>query len=969
MIRSLFLPFICLFLIFMGSLSVIYGQTGLWREFDDSSYTGRRISRLRVPDEHAAFRLNKQMLSKLLKSAPEEFTNGFPDRVIELPMPDGKTKRFRIEHSLVVEPGLAAKYPELGSTFRGYGIDDPTSTVRFDMLRNGFHAMVLSSGGTVLVDPYSDGEDDEYVSYYKRDLPERPEFTCGVSDRTLSSFLSSYSAEQSSFLPDASPNIASGTQLRTYRLALAGDSEYCTAVGGNTVAGCLAAQVLIMNRVNGVYERDLAIHMNIVANNNLIVYAADNMNCSGSCNSSNDPYSNSNESLLLTQNQSNLDSVIGPGNYDIGHVFTTGGGGLAAIGVSCGGSKAMGETGLGNPVGDAFAIDYVSHEMGHQWGANHTFNGAVSNCSGGNRFASAAYEPGSGITIMGYAGICGSQNLARHSIDSFHVKSLQEIIAFSQSGGGNVCAVESATGNTPPSVSVVGGPSFNIPKQTPFALTASASDVDLDNITYDWQEFDLGASTTSIPNTDAGGAMPIFRPYSPSTSPTRFFPSIAYILNNANVPPPTSGSCPNGSCLTGEMLPQISRTMTFEVIVRDNHSQGGGINTATATVIVDGSSGPFSVTSPNSAVTYAGGSTAAVTWNVANTSNAPVSSPNVKVSFSSDGGNTFPIVLSASTPNSGSANVTIPNISTTQARIKVESTNSIFFDISDTNFTVNATTAATHAVSDFDGDGRSDISVWRPADGNWYFIKSSDSTVNAFHFGSNGDQIVPGDYDGDGKTDFAVFRSGTWFISGSTAGFSGAQFGLATDLPAQGDFDGDGKADIAVYRPSDGTWYIQASTAGFSATQFGANGDKPVAGDYDGDGRSDIAVYRPTDGNWYQLRSTAGFAGVHFGISTDKVVPADYDGDGKVDPAVFRSDTGTWFLLRSSLGFSGVQFGSLNDIPAPGDFDGDGTADIDLYRPSQGTWFRLNSSNSAFSATQFGNSVDMPTPAGYLPVQ
>ncbi len=339
-------------------------------------------------------------------------------------------------------------------------------------------------------------------------------------------------------------------------------------------------------------------------------------------------------------------------------------------------------TGLGTPVGDPFAIDYVAHEMGHQWGSNHTFNGAVDNCSGGNRSASNAYEPGSGITIMAYAGICGSQDLAPNSIDTFHVRSLEVIKAFSQDGNGNTCAAPTPTGNTPPTVTGPGN--FTIPKGTPFALTATASDVNGDSITYDWQEYDLGASTNAVPNTDAsGGARPIFRPYLPTVSGTRTFPSLQYILNNANVPPATTGGF-----LTGELLPAISRTMNFQVVARDNRANGGGINTATSVVTVVAASGPFVVTAPNTAVSVAGNSSLTVTWNVAGTTAAPVSAANVKISLSTDGGLTFPTVLLASTPNDGSQAVTVPNTPTTTARIKVEAVGNIFFDITDANFTI-----------------------------------------------------------------------------------------------------------------------------------------------------------------------------------------------------------------------------------------------------------------------------------------
>ena len=287
-----------------------------------------------------------------------------------------------------------------------------------------------------------------------------------------------------------------------------------------------------------------------------------------------------------------------------------------------------------------------------------------------------------------------TQDLAAHSIDTFHVDSLQAIVAYSQTGGGNSCAVTTASGNTAPTVTGPGN--FNIPKQTPFSLTASATDPNGDSITYDWQEFDTGGTTgtTAVPNTDSDGtARPIFRPYPATSSGTRTFPSLQYILNNANVPPSTSGSCPSNSCLTGELLPAITRTMVFQVIARDNRANAGGINTATSNVSVTSTAGPFAVTAPNTAVTIPGNSNFTVTWNVSNTTAAPVSAANVKISLSTDGGNTFPTTLLASTPNDGSQSVTIPNTPTTTARIKVEAVGNIFFDISDTNFTISAPSA------------------------------------------------------------------------------------------------------------------------------------------------------------------------------------------------------------------------------------------------------------------------------------
>ena len=683
--------FVCI-----SSISVFSQDGDLWTPVDDTAMARTLAIRTRVPETYRTFRLDKGLLAVRLAAAPNEFARPAEDTaIIEIPLPDGTLARFRFEHSLVVEPGLLAKYPELGSTYRAYGIDDPTASARFDVLPNGFHAIILSSKGTVLVDPFAIGDTENYVTYRKNDLARIGDFKCEVGDGSYDELINADLLQRSEFVPDA-PSVVSGTQLRTYRLALAATNEYAVAVGGNTIAGTLAAQVLVMNRVNGVYERDLAIHMNIVANNDLLIYAGNNMCAGVACTSENDPYTNSDGSAMLSQNTANLTSVIQTANYDIGHVFSTGGGGVATLNGPCGGSKARGVTGLSNPVGDPFSIDYVAHEMGHQWGANHTYNSG-GGCAG-QRSSQSAYEPGSGVTIMAYAGICGNQDLARNSIDSFHVKSLEVIVAYSQNGNGNTCAQITSSGNTPPTVGIVGGPSFNIPKRTPFVLTATASDADGDAVTYDWQEYDLGGSTTAVPNTDATGPRPIFRPYGPSRMPDRLFPSLEYILTNANVPPATS-LCSGFNCLTGELLPQIGRTMTFQVIARDNHAGAGGISTATATVVVDGGSGPFAVTSPNTGLTYNGLSSPTVTWDAAGSSLAPVNAANVKISYSTDGGESFPTVLIASTPNDGSEIVTLPNTPTNNARIKIEAVGNIFFDISDVNFSVNAVSEIPATIS------------------------------------------------------------------------------------------------------------------------------------------------------------------------------------------------------------------------------------------------------------------------------
>ncbi|MCY7376466.1 MAG: DUF1906 domain-containing protein [Pyrinomonadaceae bacterium] len=276
---------------------------------------------------------------------------------------------------------------------------------------------------------------------------------------------------------------------------------------------------------------------------------------------------------------------------------------------------------------------------------------------------------------------------------------------------------------------------------------------------------------------------------------------------------------------------------------------------------------------------------------------------------------------------------------------------------------------AKNKPADFDGDGKSDVSVFRAETNSWYVLNSSNSTFSAIAFGSGSDILAPGDYDGDGKTDTAVFRpaDGNWYFRTKAGFFNSRTFGASGDIPVPADFNGDGKTDIAVFRPSNGFWYIANSDSlgTYNFVQFGQSGDKPVQSDYDGDGKSDIAVFRPSTGSWYVLRSSdRTFSGVNFGASTDQPTQGDFDGDNKTDVAVFRS--GTWYLLQTTAGFSAVNFGTTGDVPAVGDFDGDNKSDVAVYRPSNGVWYILQSQNG-FTAAAFGNSTDKPIPNAYLP--
>ncbi len=571
--------------------------------------------------------------------------------MMDLPRPDGTTASFRIGESPVMEQPLADAFPAI-RTYAGQGVDDPTATVRFDVTPFGFHAAVISAHGSWYIDPVDPGTDTWYVSYFKRNaLRHGPPMECLVNEQAESTH------------PGSAGNgkMIEGL-VRTYRLAIACTGEYAAFYGG-TKAGALAGIVTSINRVNGVYEREFGIHMNIVANDTVLIFT----------NAATDPYTNSSGFNMLGQNQSTCNSLIGSANYDIGHVFSTGGGGIASKGVVCNNSmKAQGVTGSPAPIGDPFNIDYVAHEMGHQFDGSHTFNSTVGNCGGGNRESTAAYEPGSGSTIMAYAGICGSQNLQNHSDDYFHTHSFDEIIDYITLNTGSVCPVVTTPVNLAPQLIVPSN--YTIPLGTPFRLTATAPDPDGDPVTFCWEQHDLGpAGNWNAPS----GNAPIFRSFNPVTTGTRLFPKLSNILNN--------------STTIGEIKPSYGRTLTFRCTARDNVLAGAGVIYNDIPVIITvATSGPFEVTSQNNAgVVWQAGTTETVTWSVNGTDQSPVNASSVNVLLSLDGGQTFNDTLGTGVPNNGAHSFTVPNASTNTARVMVEGAGNVFFDINNANFTIN----------------------------------------------------------------------------------------------------------------------------------------------------------------------------------------------------------------------------------------------------------------------------------------
>lgn len=641
----------CCLLSYISFVNFTYSQSNTpWKFISENTINKETQNRRIIPESYETLELNLAEITKVLSEAPERFTEQNSDKTVflSLPLPNGQFHNFQVEKWSILHPELEKKYPEI-RTYVGYGIEDPSAIARIDITPHGFHAMIRSSTPqSIFIDPYSVANTQNYISYYKSDLKENTEDLFGCFTQSL------YKNHEDFGLDGFQMSEQGDCNLRTYRLALACTGEYGNYHGG-TKASVLAAMTTTMNRVNGIFENDLGVHLQLIPNNDLLIFL----------DGATDPYTNNDGSAMLNENQIECDNTIGSGNYDIGHVFSTGGGGVAFIRSVCNNSiKAGGVTGRSNPIGDPFDVDYVCHELGHQFGANHTQN---NNC---NRNGATAVEPGSGSTIMGYAGIC-SPNVQGVSGDYFHAISLEEISNYI-TGAGNVCASTTITGNNPPTANA--GSDYTIPHSTPFCLTGAASDPEgLASLTYSWEQID--AEVGSMPPSSGNTVGPMFRSLSPSDDPTRYFPNLSDLSNN-------SGS-------TWEVLAGVSRNYNFRFTVRDNHNGAGCTTEDDMAVAVDGNTGPFRITSPNSSVNWSALSTQIITWDVSGTDSPPVNASKVDIFLSTDGGLTYPNLLASGVNNDGSHAVIIPNVVTSNARIMIKGTDHIFFDISDENFSIS----------------------------------------------------------------------------------------------------------------------------------------------------------------------------------------------------------------------------------------------------------------------------------------
>lgn len=572
-----------------------------------------------------------------IATVPADYFAGLQggDPRLTLPLPDGKEVTFNLQPYDLLPSDLATRYPGI-LAFKGYDESNPVETGRFDLGPQGFHAMFSHQGRMVFVDPLRNGEG--YAIYYQQDAHSRLE---EEADKVIGSQAKALARQV----------LVDGNERKRYVIAISAAGEYTQYHGGTVEAG-LGAIATLLNRVNEVYQRDVAAEFQLASGNDTIIFT----------DTATDPFNNDDgdidANVTVQQNaQTQAGTKLGP--FDIGHVVNTGGGGLAGLGVLCTAEKSAGMTGSPNPVGDAFFIDYVAHEIGHQFGADHTFNGTTGSCGGGNREASQAWEPGSGSSIMAYAGICGEENLQANSLPYFHSKSIEQMRAHMATVA-SCGSSQSLTNNAP---QVAAGNDYVIPANTPFVLKGAGADLEQDPLSYTWEQIDLGTESFSVASMVDDGSRPLFRFVAPTTLPERTLPSLPSLLSN--------------TLAKGEAWPATNRELNFRLTARDGK---GGVSSDDMKIQVVNTGSAFRLTSP--LVTPLGaGASQTIGWDVAGTNAAPINCSKVDLSLTRDEGVSWTLLASGQ-PNSGSASVTIPAGNDGTARLKVACSDNLFFAIS-----------------------------------------------------------------------------------------------------------------------------------------------------------------------------------------------------------------------------------------------------------------------------------------------
>ena len=559
---------------------------------------------------------------------------------IELPTATGDLINYTLFPAQTMPENLQQKYPTIKS-FKGYQTSAPEQLARIDLGPNGFYAMYLINDEAWYLDPTPEG----YYKLYQNQAGER-------HDEILTELAPASHQTLARGALSAQPGII------TYKIAVAATGEYAQFY--KSITNALNGIVTTINRVNLLFERDLAIQLQLVDNNDLLIYT----------DAATDPFANNNPDADITASQQTIDNIIGANNYDIGHVFATDGGGLAQVGSVCrNGVKGQGMTGTPRPQGDSFNVDFVAHEIGHQLGALHTFNGTAGFCEGG-RIENSAYELGGGVTVMGYAGICsdgdGNENIRNTSIATFHFQSINEIHNYVRFSGGRNCGEHQTTNNMAPVANA--GNNFTIPQSTPFMLAGQASDANNDQLIYTWEQFDLGTATTDKSEWGTKTNGPLFRNYPASDTAIRYLPNLQDLMFSR--------------ATTAEILPTISRRLTFKFVARD---QRGGVGHDDITITVSGSTGPFTVVNPKGNESYTGRQDIEVAWQVNGTDNY---CPQVNISMNADLNDTFEHMLLANTTNDGSAVVALPNITSPQVKLMVACSSGGFFNLNQGFFSI-----------------------------------------------------------------------------------------------------------------------------------------------------------------------------------------------------------------------------------------------------------------------------------------